>query len=122
MSARLADERGFALVEALVAAAIAGMALVVFLGGMSTGLLSTSRSDALSTAHELARSQLEYTKAAAFNAAPYSYATVTPPAGFGVTATAAPVSGGDAKIEQITVTVSQNSVVVYTLQGYKVER
>ncbi|MHB8376646.1 MAG: hypothetical protein ACYDEB_06790 [Dehalococcoidia bacterium] len=118
----MAGEQGVALVEALVAAAIAGMALVVFLGGMSTGLLSTSRSDSLSKAHELARSQLEYTKAATYSPAPYSYPTVTPPPGFGVSAAADPVTGGDAKIEQITVTVSQNGAVVYTLQGYKVNR
>jgi Tfp pilus assembly protein PilV len=122
MSARLHSESGVALVEALIASAILGMTLVVFVAGLSTGLLSTGQSDRLSTAHELARSQIEYTKAAAYSAAPFSYPTVTPPAGYGVTAAASAVSGGDASIELITVQVSKDGGVVYTLEGYKVNR
>ena len=73
MSARLRSERGVALVEALVAVAILGMTLVVFLSGISTGLVTTGQSDRLSTAHELARSQIEYDEGAVCHAAPYSY-------------------------------------------------
>ena len=122
MSARLRSERGVALLEALVAPAILGMTLVVFIAGLSTGLLSTGQSDRLSTAHELARSQMEYTKAAAYNAAPYSYPTVTPPTTYGVTAAASAIGGADANIEMITVQVSKDGSVVYTLEGYKVNR
>ena len=122
MSVRLRSERGVALVEALVATAILGMTLVVFLAGLSTGLLSTGQSDRLSTAHELARSQMEYTKAATYRAAPSSYPTVTPPGGYGVTAAASAVSGGDANIELITVQVSKDGNAVFTLEGYKVNR
>jgi Tfp pilus assembly protein PilV len=122
MSARLRSERGVALLEALVATAILGMTLVVFIAGLSTGLLSTGQSDRLSTAHELARSQLEYTKAAAYNAAPYAYPTVTPPATYGVTAAASAIGGADANIELITVQVSKDGNAVYTLEGYKVNR
>ena len=117
-----AGERGVALVEALVAAGIAGLALVVFMSGLSTGLLATSHADRLSTAHELARSQLEYTKSSAFAAAPATYATVTPPAGYTVSSSASAITGGDANIEQITVTVSKDGTTVYTLEGYKVNR
>jgi Tfp pilus assembly protein PilV len=122
MIARLRSERGVTLVENLVAVAILGSALVVFLGGMSTGLISTTQSDRLSTAHELARSQMEFTKADAFSAAPHTYATVTPPSGYGVTAAASAISGGDASIELVTVQVTKDSVVVYSLEGYKVDR
>ena len=122
MSARLRSERGVTLVEALVAVAILGAALVVFLAGMSAGLLSTSQSDRLSTAHELARSQMEYTKAAAYNAAPYAYPTVTPPSGYAVSANASAISGGDANVQLITVQVTKDSAVVYALEGYKVNR
>lgn len=122
MSARLSSERGVALLEALVAVAIVATALVVFIAGLSTGLLSISQSDRLSTAHELARSQLEYTKASPYNAAPYTYATVTPPAGYGVTSKASGISGGDANIELVTVQVMKDGAVVYTLEGYKVNR
>ena len=88
MIARLHSERGVTLVETLVAVGILGLALVVFLAGLQTGLISTRQSDSLSTAHELARSQMEYTKAAAYQAAPATYATVTPVSGYAVTANA----------------------------------
>jgi Tfp pilus assembly protein PilV len=122
MNARLRSERGVALAETLIAIAILGMTLVVFLGGLSTGLLATGGADRLSTAHELARSQLEYTKSAAFSAAPYSYPTVTPPSGYSVTAAATTISEGDANIELITVQVSKDGSVVYSLDDYKVNR
>jgi prepilin-type N-terminal cleavage/methylation domain-containing protein len=119
---RLRSEAGFGLVESLVALAILGSALVVFLGGMSTGLLSTSQSDRLSTAHELARSQMEFTKADAYDAPPHTYAPVAAPAGYTVTSEAAAVSGADAEIELITVRVTHGGSVVYSLEGYKVHR
>ena len=122
MIRRTHSESGFALVESLVAVGILGMALVVFLGGMSTGLLSTSQSDRLSTAHELARSQMEFTKAEAYAAAPHTYTSVTAPATFGVTSEATSISGGDANIQQISVQVTKDGVVVYSLDGYKVNR
>ena len=122
MIARLRSERGVALMEALIASAILGMTLVVFVAGLSTGLLSTGQSDRLSTAHELGRSQIEYTKAAAYNAAPYTYPTVTPPSGYGVTASASSIGGGDANVELITVQVSKDGNAVYTLEDYKVNR
>ena len=65
---------------------------------------------------------MELTKAAAFDAAPYTYPTVTPPSGYAVSATASSISGGDARIELITVQVTKDAAAVYTLEGYKVDR
>ena len=122
MIARLRSEQGFTLVEALVSVAILTMALVVFLAGLSTGVLSTSHSDRLSTAHELARSQMEYTKAQSFDPLPSSYATVTPPSTYGVTVASSAIPEGDSAIQLITVNVSKDGSVVYSLQGYKADR
>lgn len=122
MNARLRSEGGFALMEALIAVAILGMTLVVFIAGLSTGLLATGQADRLSTAHELARSQMEYTKNDTFQVAPFTYATVTPPATYTVTSTASTISGGDANVETITVNVSKDGVAVFALEGYKVNR
>ena len=122
MSARLRSERGVTLVETLVAVAVLASALVVFLAGLSTGSLSTAQSDRLSTAHEIARSQVELTKAAVYSAPPYSYPTVTPPATYGVIAAASTISGGDADIERIMVTVTKDGVAVFSLEGFKANR
>jgi len=108
--------------EALIAVAILGMTLVVFVAGLSTGLLATGEADRLSAAHELARSQLEYTKNDTYNPPPYAYATVTPAATYGVASVASSLTGGDANVELITVTVTKDGNTVYTLEGYKVNR
>jgi Tfp pilus assembly protein PilV len=122
MSARLRSERGVALAETLIAVAILGLTLVVLISGLSTGLLATGNADRLSAAHELARAQIEFTKAGAYNAAPYTYPTVTPPTGYSVTSSATSISGGDANVELVTVQVSKNGAVVYSLDDYKVNR
>ena len=122
MSARLHSESGFALMEALIAVAILGMTLVVFIAGLSTGLLTTGAADRLSTAHQLARSQIEYTKSDVYSAAPHTYPTVVPPSGYAVASAATTIGGGDANVELITVQVSKDGNVVYTLEDYKVNR
>ena len=122
MIARLHAEEGFTLVEALVSVAILTMALMMFLLGLSTGVLSSAQSDRLSSAHELARSQMEYTKELPYQAAPAIYATVTPTAGYSVTANASSIALGDAEIQLITVAVAKDGVTVYSLEGYKVDR
>jgi type II secretory pathway pseudopilin PulG len=122
VKARLRSECGVSLVESLVAVTILASALAVFLGGLSTGSIATAQADRLSTAHELARSQMESTKAAVYAAAPCTYPSIAAPATYGVSAVASSISGADANIEQITVTVTKDSVTVYTLQGYKVNR
>ena len=122
MTARLHSERGFALMETLIAVALLGMTLVVFIAGLSTGLLTTGTADRLSTAHQLARSQIEYTKNGVYSAAPFSYPTVTPPNGYAVTSAASTISGSNAALELITVQVSKGGNVVYALEDYKVNR
>ncbi len=122
MSARLRSEAGFSLVESLVAVAILASALVVFLGGLSTGALATSSADRLSTAHQLARSQMEATKGEPYAAAPHTYPSVAAPATYAVSAVASALPGGDASIQLITVTVTKEGAPAFTLEGYKVDR
>jgi len=116
------SERGVSLVETLVAVAILGTALVVFMSGLSTGLLATSRNDRLSAAHELARSQMELTKAEPFVAAPHTYPSAAAPAGYAVTSEATDADNGNPSIQLITVEVSKDGTLLYTLEGLKVDR
>jgi Tfp pilus assembly protein PilV len=122
VKARLRSERGFALMEALISVAILGMTLVVFIAGLSTGLLTTATADRLSTAHQLARSQIEYTKNDTYNAPPFTYPTVVPPSGYGVTSVASSISGTNSNIELITVQVTRDGSVVFALEDFKVNR
>jgi type II secretory pathway pseudopilin PulG len=110
------------LVETLIAVAVLGIAIVVFVAGLSTGTISTTRADRVSTAHELARSQMEATKSEVYVAAPHTYPSVSAPAGFTVTSEATDIALGDAAIQLITVEVSDSAGTVFTLEGYKVDR
>ena len=56
------SERGFALIETLVALALLGIIAVVFLGGIGTATKATIVADEQTTAESLARSEIEYAK------------------------------------------------------------
>ncbi len=115
-------QEGVGLVETLVAVAILGATLVVLLTAISTGVIGVATTEERVTAENLARSQLEYTKSQTYVAAPASYATVTPPAGYTVSAEASSIPGGDSSIQQITVTVTRDGETLLTVQDYKVDR
>ena len=119
----LRSERGFTLVEALVAIAIVSIAFTALLAALSTGALATNKADRRITAQTLARSQLEYTKAQEYKVAPATYDTFTPiPQGYTVVAEASSIDGYDEDVQKITVTVSYQGEVVQVLEDLKVNR
>ena len=117
------DEEGAGLIEVLVASAIVGMAFVALLGAVSTGARAVNRADRRFTTESLARSQMEYTKAQEYRLAPDTYDTFSPlPAGYSVVAEASAISGRDADVQMITVTVSHKGEAVYVLEDFKANR
>ncbi len=122
MKMRGNGEEGVGLVETLVAVAILGTTLVVLIAAISTGSIGVATTEERVTAENLARSQLEYTKSQTYVTAPASYATVTPPAGYAVSAEAASIPGADSSIQQITVTVTRGSETLLTVEDFKVDR
>ncbi|MEX1252798.1 MAG: hypothetical protein WEE64_00510 [Dehalococcoidia bacterium] len=119
---RGSPEAGASLVEVLVAIGITGIAIVGLLAGVSTGSLGVSTADERVSAENLARSQLELTKSQPFDPVPATYATVSPPAGYGIAVSAQDISGGDSAVQLITVTVSRGADTLTVLEGYKVDR
>jgi type II secretory pathway pseudopilin PulG len=119
---RGSSQEGAGLVEVLVAIGITGIAIVGLLAGVSTGSLGVSTTGERVSAENLARSQLELTKSQTFDPAPATYATVSPPAGYGIAVSAQDISGGDSAIQLITVTVSRGADTLTVLEGYKVDR
>jgi len=115
-------QAGVGLVETLVAVAILGVTLVTLLAAISTSSRGVAITEERITAENLARSQLEYAKSEPYLTAPASYATVTPPAGYTVSAEATSIPEGDSSIQKITVTVTRSSVTLLTVEGYKVDR
>jgi Tfp pilus assembly protein PilV len=115
-------QKGLGLVEALVAVAILGTAMVAFIGALSAGSIATSAQSEEVVAQGLAQSQLEYTKNYAYNPAASTYPTVTAPEGYAVSVTVSSVPGTDTDIQKVTVTVSRNSETLLTVADYKVNR
>ena len=117
------DEKGTGLIEVLVASAIVGMAFVALLGALSTGALAVNKADRRFTAENLARSQMEYTKAQEYQVAPAYYDVMSPlPDGYSIVAEASAISGRDDDVQKITVTVSHKGEAVYVLEDLKVNR
>jgi len=117
------DERGVSLVESLIAVTIVGIALTALVATLSTGSIAVQRSDKRVTAENLARAQLEYTKGQAYRIAPALYDSIAPlPAGYSISAEASSISGRDADIQKITVTVSYNGDSVLVMEDFKMDR
>ena len=119
----LRDERGFTLVEALVGIIIIAIAFTAILAALSTAVMATNKADKRFTAKNLALSQIEYTKAQAFQIAPATYDPFTPiPGGYTVATEASPIDGYDDDLQKIVVTVSYEGEVVQLLEDLKVNR
>ena len=126
----LSGDSGSTLVGELVAVAILGLALVVLLSAISTGMMGMAIVEKRVVGENLARRQLEEIKAAEYQenypaipvASPYSVAvTVThwvSPTGPFTTAMQSPDSG----LQCITVTVSHDGEPATRLEGFKARR
>ncbi len=126
----LSGDSGSTLVGELVAVAILGLALVVLLSAISTGMMGMAIVERRVVGENLARRQLEEIKGAEYQenypaipvAGPYSVTvTVThwvSPTGPFTTAMQSPDSG----LQCIAVTVSHDGKPAARLEGFKVRR
>lgn len=115
-------QQGVGLVETLIAVAVLAITMVTLLTAISTGSIGVATTEERVTAENLARWQLEYTKSQAYQAAPTSYETVTPPAGYTVSATASSIPDADSSIQKITIIVTRGAETLVTVEDYKVDR
>jgi len=122
------NEKGFALVETLVAIVILGVIAATFLGGLSTGFKVLATTDERQTAKSLAESQLEYAKG--FPGLLPSYipdnTTLAEYPGYTVTINGTDIVNRDGNLQKISVIVSHQGRPIIlsgnaTLEGYKVK-
>jgi len=127
----LSRESGSTLIGELVGVAILGMAFVILLGAISTGMKGTAVVEQQVVAQNLAQAQLETIKAADYQANPYPTVSVSGPYSVTVAVTYWMSSTGrfttvlqtpDSGLQRITVTVSCSGEPVTRLEGFKVER
>ena len=123
------SERGFAMVEVLVALALIGVAGVCFLSSLTTVSKSTIIADERSTADSLAVSQMEYTLSQSYDKTnnPGQYALLSDiPEGWSINLTAERLDpendgkGDDDGIQEISVIVNFGSEQIVALTSRKV--
>lgn len=115
----LLQERGAFLVEELVTVAVIGLGLSVLVAMIATGAIGVRTVDNQVKAEFLARSQLELIKNAPYESDPALYPSPAPLAGFTTTRNIVILDTG---LQEITVTVTENSTQLVSLTGYKVDR
>jgi prepilin-type N-terminal cleavage/methylation domain-containing protein len=114
------SEKGFSLIEVLVAIAIiASVGVAIFSGlTLTTNLLTKTDTD--ETAKELAVSQMEYVKTTWWNDSVYHIDNSTLPAGYSIP-DITPLPLNDGNLQKITIIVKQYSREVFRLEDYKVK-
>ena len=119
---RIQSQRGFGLVETLVAVAVLGSAVVSFVVSLSAGSLAVNEQDKETLAQTLAQTQIEYTKNYAYNPAAATYPTVATPSGYTITVIVSSVAGTDVNMQKIIVTILKAGSSILQVSDYKVNR
>jgi len=120
------SQKGFALIETLVALGIFGLVAVTSLSGMATITQGNVIASERATAESLVRSEIEYVKRCAYQYDASEYpidSTLTIPQGWSLAPPAVePVHATDDGIQKITITAEHNGKSVLSIEIYKVDR
>jgi prepilin-type N-terminal cleavage/methylation domain-containing protein len=119
------SEKGFSLIEVMVALALVGILAVGYLGALTTSIRSAILIDQMDTARVLAQSQMENVKKLNYATsgvyAPQAISDIDYP-GYSAVIAATPAAERDNSIQAITVTIIYNGKSVTTLQDCKTNR
>jgi type II secretory pathway pseudopilin PulG len=127
----MASEKGFAVIETLIATAVIGLISVGVLMSLSTSAKSTVVSESQTTAESLARAQMEYILQQPYDTDNYTpeYSLLTSiPSGYSINAVATNLdprgNGTDNNdgLQKIMVSVQLKGEVLVRLEDYKVYR
>jgi len=116
------NEKGFALIEVLVALAIFGAVTASLYMALSTASMSSVNTDVRQGAQNWAELQMEYVKKQPYAT---SYTPTPTPADFpdfGTTINVATPLLRDNSVQEITVVITYQGKTPATLEGYKVMR
>ncbi|MEX2430460.1 MAG: hypothetical protein WD645_00900 [Dehalococcoidia bacterium] len=115
------NERGSLLLEALVALVVLGIAGSAVLSSVQTSVTSKASFGDGSVVENVIRNQVEYVFQQEYLAPVDSYLTITPPAGYGVTAEALDYNGTP-NIATVRVTVYRNGAIVRSFDVLRSDR
>ncbi len=123
---KMRSEKGFSLIEVIVALAIIGVVAVGFLSALTSSSRAAASIDVMDTARTLAQGQIEYIKQQPFQATGVYQANDTLTAeypGYSVTIPQASAAAQrDTFIQKITIIVSHAGKEVIRLEDFKVKR
>jgi len=114
-----ADQRGFSLMETLLALGILGAVGVAFMQGVGAISATTDMHDGRITASNLAQAQIEEIKAAAYDGDGDYSVSVTEPVGYSVTID---VTAPEIGLQQVTVQVHRDGAYVLEITTFKMDR
>jgi len=112
-------QRGYTLVEVVVAVAIVGIVAVAFLSALTSGYLALVLADENTVAESLTRTEFERIREAAYPVAPYDRPDALP--GYDISVLAANVDESASPIQLVTVEVRHDGELLLTTSSYKVD-
>jgi prepilin-type N-terminal cleavage/methylation domain-containing protein len=119
-------QRGFVLVEALVALTIVGVMSVVLLGGIATSSKATIVTGEQEIAESLVRTEIEYVKNHSYLSYPSTYPldpNMTIPSAWTIPLpSTSKVHATDDGIQIVTVSAVHQGRTILTIQSFKVNR
>jgi len=119
---RVKGERGFSLVEALVAVSVTAVAVVALVTALSSGAIAVGEVESETVAQRLARAQLEHIKGLSYDVTGASYSILDAPEGYLISLDYDSVPETDSNIQKITATISREGEDVLVVEDYKVDR
>ena len=120
------NQKGFALIETIVALAILGTIGIAVLSGLATSSKATIINEKRATAESLVRSEIEYVKSIAYQTSATQYPvdpSLTIPSGWSVPSPSVqPAHATDDGLQKVTISASHNGSPVLSLIVYKANR
>ena len=121
------QEKGFSLIEVILAIALLGVVAIAFLSALAGGSKAIFIADERATAESLARAQMEYVRNQEYDAEnkPPVYAKIPVPDGYDIDLIPVrldPNGDGtdtDDGIQSISVLIKHHGKEIFTLEGYR---
>ena len=119
---KIKSEKGFSLMETIVALALLGIIGVAFLNGLATTSTARVTADERASAKILAENLMEHVKKQSYTTNTTSYEYTIPSEFEGYSANVTVENIKNDEIQKLTVNIWHHGRDVLTLEGYKVDR